>query len=522
MTLSREYCPKCGSSDNLVVWEDGHSFCFTPGCGKGSTTSKVSKLGTIKNFKPIVGKPISIHARRLTTQTCSKYNVVAHNDNIYFPYYDNGKVMGYKIKNPRVPKKTSFYIEGNITNLLFGNQAVHNSKIIAITSGEFDAMSIYQMTNVAGVSLSADGMADKAINYNLQWLESFEKIILCIDADSSGDKARETIGNIIRPYQLYQMVFPSGYKDANDMLMAEQSQLFTRAFWSARATPVKTIFTLDCLRSELKTNYQTPEGTPTGIDKLDHMLGGLRPGELTTVLGKPTSGKSTFSRIVFSNLLREQYKSMVVALEERPIRYGRRLLHSYIGRSMLSVQRQQLEFLIDEMTEHLIVSKLNGITPIDKVSTDIEYAVRQSKVQFVLLDNVTSGVKREEIYAQTSEYISNLASLCKDFNIHILAVCHKGRGGKDKEDMDSGYGSGAIEQLSDNIIVVGKEVDSNKLTLKLLKNRELGLPNYPYVSLSYNTNTGRYEEESTRKDAQERTTSLRQISFNKNLAKQTM
>ena len=26
-------CPSCGSQDNLAIYDDGHGYCFTPGCG---------------------------------------------------------------------------------------------------------------------------------------------------------------------------------------------------------------------------------------------------------------------------------------------------------------------------------------------------------------------------------------------------------------------------------------------------------------------------------------------------------
>ena len=26
-------CPRCGSADNLAIYDDGHGWCFTPSCG---------------------------------------------------------------------------------------------------------------------------------------------------------------------------------------------------------------------------------------------------------------------------------------------------------------------------------------------------------------------------------------------------------------------------------------------------------------------------------------------------------
>ena len=521
--LERRSCPNCGSSDNLVVWDDGHSYCFSPNCSYNKSTSmkltnKSSTSDTIKNFTPVKGKSISIHKRKITAHTCSKYGVIAYRNEIHFPYYEHGKLKGYKVRNPFRPKKKSFYVKGKVTNLLFGSQCIHNKKVIAITSGEYDAMSICQMTNVTGLSLANDSVAEMTIRHNLEWLETFEKVFLCIDNDTSGQKATDTICSIIRPYQTYRMTFPGGFKDANEMLMAGESKLFTKAFWSARPTPIKTVFTKSELSEQLKTHHQSPPGISTGINKLDNLLGGLRNGEMTVVMGKASVGKSTFARIVISNLLRNQYKCMVFALEEEPIRYDRRLLHSYTGRPIISIKQDQRNFLIDEMSEYLISSKLNGITPIEQIIHDIEYAVRQRDVKFVLVDNIAAGVNKKEIYAQTSDYISHLFSAAKKFNVHIICVCHIGR--QDKRNpkepgIDSGYGSGAIEQQPDNILLVDKSDNSNKSTVKLLKNRELGLPVNPgsrYISLTYNIQSGRYDEETK----QRRTSNSQQLSSSTN------
>ena len=31
--VSHAPCPRCKSVDNLAIYDDGHGWCFTPGCG---------------------------------------------------------------------------------------------------------------------------------------------------------------------------------------------------------------------------------------------------------------------------------------------------------------------------------------------------------------------------------------------------------------------------------------------------------------------------------------------------------
>lgn len=515
--ISRGPCPRCGSNDNLIEWEDGHKHCYSTNCNyhvfSNGTTMRES--ATVKKFKQLQLQPISLTGRKLFKTTCAKYGVGAYNKQVHFPYYDKGNIVGYKVRDFRLPKKAKghFYIKGSITNVLFGNQCVHNKKIIAITAGEFDAMALYQMTNVAGVSLSSDGVAEKAVKYNLEWLESFDKIILCVDNDESGQKAADIICSITRPHQTYKMVFPNGYKDANQMLMSEQDksiELFVRAFWASRTIPIKTIFSFDELSSELKSKYEVPEGIPTKIEQLDKSLGGLRPGELTSIIAKTSVGKSTFVRTVLSNVLRDENKCLLLALEEKPVSYSRRLLQAYIRRPLISIKPEERDFVIGEILKHLIVSKLNGQTDIQEVLKCIEYGVRLNNVKIVVLDNITSAVDSANLYSSTTDYVNKLSDISKQLNIHIIIVCHAHRGSETS--IESGHGSGAIERTPDNIITLDRQdTGEDEIRVCLVKNRELGINSLNSFKLTYNNSGGIYEGKENSEMQQGRTVHIGQL-----------
>lgn len=519
----RSECPNCGSSDNLITWDDGHSYCFSPNCTynkdhspKGQQRTKKKKEE--KSIEPVILTPVRLPKRRLLEATCAKFGVGVFEKQIHFPYYKDGKLLGYKVRNHALPKKHKghFYVKGSINNILFGNQCVHTNKVIAITSGEYDAMSVTQMAGVAAVSLGGDGMAEKTILANMEWLETFEKIILCIDNDSAGNTATDIIRSILRPYQTFTMVFPTGYKDASDMLQARQTELFTRSLWSAKPTPIQTIFTKEELELSLATQDEVPKGTPTGLVRLDMSMGGLRPHELTTVVAKSFQGKSTFSRVVFSNLLREKHKCLVVALEEQPLKYARRLLHSYIGRQANQVSENEKSFLISQMLEYVELSTLNGKITTQDLSDCIEYSVRRDQTRYVLVDNLSAAVDRSKLFEQSSAFVETLFGLCGKFPIHVFLVCHTHRNGE--SGIESGYGTSAIEHHSDNMIIVEREPESDYgTTIKLVKNRELGKETQ--YTVEFNPRTGRYEEGNRSTSKQTREGALRQLSISESLVK---
>lgn len=516
----RSECPNCGSSDNLITWEDGHKYCFSPNCSYNKSGHPKGQRKTRKKeekpIEPVILTPVRLPKRRLLEVTCAKFGVGVFEKQIHFPYYKDGKLMGYKVRNHALPKKHKghFYVKGSINNVLFGNQCVHTNKVIAITSGEYDAMSVTQMAGVAAVSLGGDSMAEKTILANMEWLETFEKIILCIDNDSAGNKATDIIRSILRPYQTFSMVFPTGHKDASDMLQSSQTELFTRSLWSAKPTPIQSLFTKDELEISLSTQDEVPKGTPTGIVRLDMAMGGLRPHELTTVVAKSFQGKSTFSRIVFSNLLREKHKCLVVALEEQPLKYSRRLLHTYIGRPTHEISENEKSFLIGQMLESVEISRLNGKITTQDLSDCIEYSVRRDKIKYVLVDNLSAAVNRSKLFEESSAFVETLFGLCGKFPIHVFLVCHTHR--KGDSDLESGYGTSAIEHHSDNMIIVEREAESDYgVNIRLVKNRELGRETE--FTTQFDPRTGRYEEGKRSASKQTREGALRQLSISESL-----
>ena len=87
--LKHTSCPKCGSKDNLAIYADGGSFCFTPNCNYYSKfTQNVDNI-----TMEMSGTPGPIKDRRITEATCKKYGVTIEydpNGNIskhHYPYY---------------------------------------------------------------------------------------------------------------------------------------------------------------------------------------------------------------------------------------------------------------------------------------------------------------------------------------------------------------------------------------------------------------------------------------------------
>ena len=101
--------------------------------------------------------------------------------------------------------------------------------------------------------------AAKEVKEQLEWLESYETVVLCFDADKPGQDAIDQVKDLFSPNKLKIIKLP--LKDASEMLMANKVREFTQAcpcqsrlYWAR----VRRVCGLLCNGSDLpKGNVQT-------------------------------------------------------------------------------------------------------------------------------------------------------------------------------------------------------------------------------------------------------------------------
>ena len=220
--LRHESCPECGSSDALAIYDNGGQHCFGSGCsyhvyGDGETPMTTTQA--IPEAKPLNmgGVVAGIPNRRLSSDTCARFGVTVEYSGKgiikkhYYPYYDveTGEICAAKVRD--VDTK-GFHVTGSVAKAgFFGQQQCSTNKYITITEGELDALSVYEMFNKQYdvVSLrSGASNAAKEIKEQLEWLESYENVVLCFDNDKAGEAAIEQVKDLFSPNKLKIVKLP--------------------------------------------------------------------------------------------------------------------------------------------------------------------------------------------------------------------------------------------------------------------------------------------------------------------------
>ena len=222
-------CSSCGSSDAVGVYDDGHGYCFS--CDtfhadydqNASTPKKATEELTTHGSLTNVAFS-GLHKRKISEDTCRfwQYEVGEYNGRpVQIANYFTGE--GDRLSKVRFPDK-DFMILGKGKLPLYGSHlwqnASNNAKMVVVTEGEIDAMSVSQLMEnrwpVVSVPNGAAG-AVKAFKDNLEWLERYESVIIMFDNDKVGQEAADKCCQILSVGKAKTAHLP--LKDANDMLV---------------------------------------------------------------------------------------------------------------------------------------------------------------------------------------------------------------------------------------------------------------------------------------------------------------
>lgn len=292
----RTQCPACAakgldkSKNNLATYGDGK---FCQACGY---TDKKSYTALIP------GDIIELADRGISLACCEKYNVrtvaykgflSGHELNneplVIFPIYENGRVVKQKLRSKN-NKDIMSQLGKTESMRLFGQNTFSPNKQIPIivTEGEYDALSMYQMSGLPTVSIVRGvGGAYKELLDNLEWLSGFKEVLLCFDMDEPGRSGIEKCIPLFEPGTVRNITLP--LKDANEMLLAGRQDEIKKLIWNAEVVKPKTIIFPNELREEVLTKPKY--GTPWPWDFMTKVTYGNRLGEVYMLAADTSIGK---------------------------------------------------------------------------------------------------------------------------------------------------------------------------------------------------------------------------------------
>jgi twinkle protein len=505
--VRHEACPKCTSSDAFAIYSDGGGYCFS--CGhhvKGDGQS----VPTTTTHKPMInysGDFAGIRSRKITEETCKKFNVrVDAGPVIRFPYYSGGRVVAYK---ERDQSKNFTWSGKNEEHQLFGQQNFGSGKTIVITEGEMDALSVWQARPnwpVVSVPNGAQG-ARKALQKQLKYLLGFDEIVLMFDNDDAGQAAVEECVSLF-PHDQVFIATPGGYKDASEAVQAGDGDAIRQAVWNKRSyIPVSILDGRDLFDLVSSPLRGRDAGYP--YDDLNSVSGGLRRGELVTITAGSGTGKSTLCGEIAVSLINQNEKVGYIALEESVKRTGLRLMTVAANKPLHlnnEISKADFKKAFDDTLGSGRVFLRDGFGSVDPdlLLNDIRFLVKTNEVNWVVLDHLSillSGNESSDERKMIDVVMTKLRSFVEETGIGMILISHLRRAQGDQGHEDGAKvslgqlrGSHSIAQLSDLVIALQRNIadGDNRSELVVLKNRFNGQTG-PAGQLAYDSDTGRLQ-----------------------------
>ena len=519
-------CETCGSSDAKQIYDDGSAFCFS--CRANFFAPREehmqedfeevndwssSKVDSVKNeyvsrgFKERnIFKQVSEHY-----QVKVSYDVDGNIDAHYYPYYKEGEITGYKVRN--LPK--DFTSIGTVRGGLFGQHLYSSGKRLVITEGELDAMAVqtawykrykafYPVVSLRSASSVKDLIAER------DWIRNFDEVILWFDGDDAGREAVKEAARIIGYDKI--KIAKSSEKDACELWIKDPDSLLKTIYNSVDYTPAG-ILTSHELWNQLE-EYNKIESVPYPdyMDGLNSKLKGMRFGEITLWTSGTGSGKSTLLReIAFDLLDKTEEKIGIISLEESPAETARKMAGMAINRNPAKeeIEIEDLKVGFDSVfgDNRVMVLDHQGSISDGSIMDFLEYMCL-SGCKYLFVDHITilasEGAEGLTGNEAIDKIMNDLLRMVKKHNVWIGLISHlrktdnKGKSFEEGKlpSMDDIRGSGSIKQISHDIIAFARDVaatdenERNTIKTKVLKCRYTGLTG-PTGSLYYKYDTGR-------------------------------
>ena len=478
----RTTCPHCGSSRGYApaVNIPGAGYCHRCETTDFGDADEAQEVPEEPQALPGLIEDVSysdLTSRGIRMDVCRKYRYGAATYNgqpVQVASYidpNNGQVV---LQKCRTAGKDFFWLKGrpdadrfkNLFGQSYMKQADQNSgkfkTRVVITEGELDAMAVSQSLGPAWPVVSLPDGASSARKYcaaQLEWLDAHEQVVLFFDMDEAGQKAVEEVLDLFSPGKVHVVRTEDG-KDACEVLKTHGQDGLRQLVWDApRYQPDWIVSGAEAIMEEVRSAALL-KGVDYPWAGLNDMLGGIRPGTMTTVAAGSGSGKTLAMRHVALSAMKQGWKVGVLELESG-VRDGFLGLASiHLGKFLGQVEEEEmpyddLEQFAEEFGDRVVFSKAWGSLDSDELISKIRYLAVGQGCKLVILDHISiavSGLETNDERKAIDILCTKLRLLAEETGVAIMAVSHLRRTPNQTSAEEGGRINGAMLRGSHSLL----------------------------------------------------------------------
>ena len=470
MTIVKDTgCPSCisigrdSTRNHLMLFQDGGGHCNR--CGY--TTNRESEvvnpgyldIETVDNrsdmltFDEIQNLPIhKLEARGIDKDVAEWFGVRTYYNpesgeqaGYCYPVTKDSKVISYRVR--QLPKTFLNINEGGSTkgikkDLIGQSKCQKGGKKLLITGGQDDMLAAFQMLwrrypaykpNVVSLTV---GENIRSVADNLDFVLSFDEVIVCTDMDEVGRKCAKDIAALVGPKA---KIMEMGEKDANDMLRRGQDKEFVHAFFSAKVIKPDGLITIeDCYEEAIELPKWGRKWPWPSLDKLTY---GRRDGEGIYVGSAVKSGKTEWLSQMADHIINVEGKRVFLCkFEQDPAQTVKALagkikhkqFHNpdHYDRGLFT--QEELIGAVEQLRDKVIMFNA-GFSDVghgnmwDRLKPAIRHAVLAEGVKDVFIDPITQltdGLTASETEQELRRFSNEIQGMAKDFGFFYYCFAH--------------------------------------------------------------------------------------------------
>ena len=333
------------------------------------------------------------------------------------------------------------------------------------------------------VAMDTDGIRPDAITLRacletmgeLERVGGDEVLIAILDAVPHAQHARHYAGVIRDRWQereLRRLCREVSQRNGNTTIGERIGELESGCQYILEATTDGRAATMSDAMMALSDRWAKDDGIgqPTGFEKLDKLLGGLRPGTVNVIAARPGMGKSSLAGCIANHFLRCNLPVVFSSLELSQAEIAQRFLSLASG---VTFGKLDSDSRLDEIEREMVLAAMTDASALPLTIDDtpaqavrhIAATMRLAKKRaglalgvidyLQLIQPADRSVIREQQVAQMSQ---SLKVMARELKIPLLLLAQLNR---EVENRDSGKPrlrdlreSGSIEQDADSVLFI--------------------------------------------------------------------
>lgn len=430
---------------------------------------------------------------------------------ICFNYLKAGELVNIKFRGPQ----KSFKMAKDAELIFYNLDSIEGEEEVYIVEGEMDCLTLHQCGIFPVVSVpNGASMGNQKLEYLDNCWQNFEqakRIVLVTDGDAAGLALREELARRLGKERCYQVFYPDGCKDANEVIMQHGKEAVLKMLASKKEWPIEGIITMDEMYETISEWYSEgyPPGAKSGMPGLDPLLT-FAPKQLTVITGIPSHGKDEYTNGILVGLAdREGWKIADCGFEEEPPQTATKLMEKKSGKSFdfrvnpdHRMTVEDFEKAVYFVDKHFYFYNTETVDPeIENLLSIAEQLVKKHGINAIRFNpwnwidaNRPAGVSETE---WVSLVLSKFIRFARMYGVHVFLIAHTTKLQKEKDTKKHPVptlydisGSAHFYNKAHNGITVYRDEDIVDVYVQKVKQSWLGQKGV--ISYRYNTLTRQY------------------------------